>query len=68
MSWYASTTNSSETDEILLHRAGHHLGKSIYLRTVASTNTDGTHLRLQIAASTTMSKAYDYKFKFKRIL
>ena len=68
MSWYASTTNSSETDEILLHRAGHHLGRSIYLRTIASTNTAGTHLRLQIAASTTMSKAYNYKFKFKRIL
>ena len=68
MSWYASTTNSSETDEILLHRAGHHLGRSIYLRTIASTNTAGTHLRLQIAASTTMSKAYNYKFKFKQIL
>lgn len=68
MSWYAGATNSSETDEILLHRAGHHLGRSIYLRTIASTNTAGTHLRLQIAASTTMSKAYNYKFKFKRIL
>lgn len=34
MSWYASSTNYNDTDEIILHRAGHAYRNTIYLRTV----------------------------------
>lgn len=68
MSWYKDGTNDSDADEILLHRAGHAYGHTIYLRTIMTANSDGRHLRLQIAADTDLSTAVTYTFKFKRII
>lgn len=39
MSWYASSTNDTDTDEIILHRAGHAYENTIYLRTVMQSNS-----------------------------
>ena len=68
MAWYREGTNDSKSDEILLHRAGHAYGHTIYLRTIMTTNSDGRHLRLQIAADTDLSTAVTYTFKFKRVI
>ena len=68
MSWYRDGTNDSETDEIILHRSGHAYGNTLYLRTIMTANSDGRHLRLQIAANKDLGAAYTYTFKFKRII
>lgn len=67
MSWYSSSTNDTRSDEILLHNSGHAVGPHIYLRTIQSLNTDGRNLRLQIAASKTLTSA-SYTFKFKKLI
>lgn len=66
MSWYSEATNSTDADEIILHKAGHASnGRTIYLRTlrVASTGT----LKLQICASTAL-KATNVTFKFRKLI
>lgn len=68
MSWYKDGTDDSDSDEIILHRAGHAYGHTIYLRTIMTTSSDGRHLRLQIAADTNLSTAVTYTFKFKRVI
>lgn len=72
MSWYSDTVNDTESDEILLHRAGHAYNNTIYLRTkmTGSINYSGTGegLKLQIAANKDLSAAYTFKFKFKRVI
>jgi hypothetical protein len=68
MSWFQLQTNDADSDEILLHRAGHAYGHTIYLRTIMTAKSDGRHLRLQIAADTNLSTASTYTFKFKRVI
>lgn len=68
MSWSNAGTNDNESDEIILHRAGVGYGKTIYLRTKMSGSSEGTNLRLQIAASHNIGAAYTYTFKFKRVI
>jgi hypothetical protein len=68
MSWYREGTNDSDADEIILHRSGHAYGNTLYLRTIMTTNSDGRHLRLQIAANKDLSAAYTFKFKFKQVI
>lgn len=66
MSWYGSGTNSTESDEIFLHKAGHAPnGNDIYLRTMR--NSSGT-LALQIAATANASKADAITFKFRKLI
>jgi hypothetical protein len=66
MSWYASGTNSSEADEIMLHKAGHAANNQhIYLRT--KRNSQGS-LVLQIAAKEAISKEIQFEFKFKKLI
>lgn len=66
MSWYASGTNSSESDEIFLHKAGRAPNNAdIYLRT--QRNSSGT-LALQIAATANASKADAIMFKFRKLI
>lgn len=65
MSWYSSNTNDTDSDEILLHRAGQAYGNTIYLRTVMQSSSV---LKLQIAANKTLSTAATYTFKFKRVI
>lgn len=67
MSWYSDNTNDSETDEILLHRAGHAYHNTLYLRTV-QTKSGGGGMKLQIAASSSIGSTQNYTFKFKRII
>ena len=67
MSWYTGKTNSNNADEIVLHRAGHAYGNTIYLRTAESPNTDDKpYTKLQISANKSLSQN-TYTFKFKRI-
>ena len=66
MSWYASGTNSTQADEIILHRAGHAPNTGdIYLRT--ERHSSGS-LMLQIRGSTSNSGASNYILKFRRMI
>lgn len=66
MSWFADGTNSGDSDEILLHKAGHASnGRMIYLRTIRLPGSQ--RLKLQIAASTTFTSS-NYTFKFRRLI
>lgn len=65
MSWYKDGTNDTEADEIILHRSGHAYAKVIYLRTLMQSSGI---LKLQISSNTNIGKAYNYVFKFKRII
>lgn len=64
MSWYNNSCTGDATDEILLHRSGKVYSDTIYLRTVMQSNES---LKLQIAADKGLS-AYNYTFKFKRMI
>ena len=70
MSWYGSATNSNQTDEIILHRAGHAPNTGdIYLRTERRLQSgDSGTLMLQIRGSTSNSGASNYIFKFRRMI
>ncbi len=66
MSWYKDSTNSTDSDEIILHKAGHASnGRMVYLRTIRQAN--GV-LKLQIAASTAFTGATSIAFKFRRLI
>ena len=65
LSWYSGSTNSSNSDEILLHRSGDNPGSgTIYLRTLR--NVSGT-LKLQIYSNSSVTN-YPYVFKFRRFM
>lgn len=65
MSWYSGSTNSTDTDEILLHKAGHASNnKAIYLRTVRQASGS---MKLQIAATHALG-ASNYTFKFRNLI
>lgn len=67
MSWYADTTNSTDADEILLHKAGHAAnGRHTYLRTIR-TGSSG-RLKLQISATHAFAAASSIVFKFKKLI
>lgn len=66
MTWFAEGTNSTEADEISLHKAGHAPNNQhIYLRT--KRNQNGS-LVLQIAAKTAITAAISFEFKFKKLI
>ena len=65
MSWYNSTTSSTNSDEILLHKAGANSNdETLYLRTIRTTNG---YLKLQIASSR-INTSSSYTFKFRRLI
>lgn len=67
MSWYADNTNSTEADEILLHKAGHASnGRHTYLRTIRIGNSG--RLKLQISCTHAFSAASNITFKFKKLI
>ena len=69
MSWYSSNTNSTETDEIILHRAGHAPNHGdIFLRTERTASADTSDMNLQIKTSNNASGAATYVFKFRRMI
>ncbi len=67
MSWFADTTNSTDADEILLHKAGHASnGRHVYLRTIR-TGSSG-RLKLQISTTNAFAAASNITFKFKKLI
>lgn len=72
MTWYKYGTNSSNSDEIILHNAGYaDNSNEIYLRTKRNPNDssgkNGT-LSLQIAAKINAKAAENITFKFRRLI
>ena len=66
VSWYSGTTNSTDSDEIQLHRSGENPNSgTIYLRTIR-TLSNGT-LKLQIYSNKSIT-SYTYVFKFRRFM
>ena len=66
MSWFSSTTNSTSTDEIVLHRAGHAPNAGIiFLRTarVAGNTSPNVHLEIKSSLDTTGNSTYTFKFR-----
>ena len=69
MSWYSANTNSSESDEISLHRTGHAPNAGVlYLRTQRTASADTDDLKLQIKANYSASGSSTYTFKFRRMI
>jgi len=69
MSWFAGNTNSTESTEIYMTSAGHAPNDNhIYLRVMRTGSADTNDLKLQIRKDTSMSSAYTYTFKFRRII
>jgi hypothetical protein len=69
MSWYSANTNSSESDEISLHRTGHAPNTGVlYLRTQRTASADTDDLKLQIKANYSASGSSTYTFKFRRMI
>ena len=67
MSWFNGTTNSTDADEILLHKAGHASnGRHVYLRTIRTPNSG--NLKLQISCTHAFSAASNITFKFKKLI
>ena len=67
MSWFADITNSTDADEILLHKAGHASnGRHVYLRTIR-TGSSG-RLKLQISTTNAFTAASSITFKFKKLI
>ena len=67
MSWYADTTNSTDADEILLHKAGHASnGRHVYLRTLRASNSG--YLKLQISCTHAFTASSSITFKFKKLI
>ena len=67
MSWYNGTTNSTLSDEILLHNTGHASNDvKLYLRTIRSAG--GRYVKLQIASSRAFTKATNVTFKFRKLI
>lgn len=66
MSWYSAPTNSGNSDEIILHNAGHaDNGNEMYLRTLREANR--ANMRLQIAAKQAFTEAVTIKFRFRKL-
>ena len=69
MSWYDGNTNSTESTEILLTAAGHAPNNNhIYLRVQRTLNADTNNLKLQIRKDRSLTSAYTYTFKFRRMI
>ena len=67
MSWFADTTNSTDADEILLHKAGHASnGRHVYLRTIRTASSG--RLKLQISTTNAFTAASNITFKFKKLI
>jgi hypothetical protein len=68
MSWFSTGTNSTDYDEIVLHKSGHASnGAYINLRTIRQLS-GSTNLKLQIISSVSTNGASNYVFKFRRLI
>lgn len=68
LSWYNGVTNSSDYDEILLHKAGHASnGVTMYLRTLR-VGGSSSYLKLQMCTSRNFTSASNIVFKFRKLI
>lgn len=66
MSWFSGDTNSTNSDEIILHNAGHaDNSNEVYLRTIRQSSS--ASMKLQIAAKTAFTVAASITFNFRRL-
>lgn len=66
MSWYAGSTNNTDYDEIVLHKAGHaSAGNTIYLRTIRKSSG---YLALQICCNKNCTEEISYTITARRLL
>lgn len=66
MSWFSDGTNSGNSDEIILHNAGHaDNANEVYLRTIRQ-NSPG-NMKLQIAAKIAFTEAANITFSFRKL-
>lgn len=68
MSWYAGDTNGTESDEIVLHRAGSSADGNIYLRTQRTPLSDSRDLLLEIRSNIPTLSPNNYVFKFRKLI
>ena len=69
MSWYSGVTNSGNSDEILLHNAGHADNTNeVYLRALRHSSSTYIHLTLQIAAKQAFTEASSITFSFRKLI
>ena len=67
LSWDSAATNSTDYDEIVLHKAGHASnGNNIYLRTTRKASNG--YLTLQICCNKTCTTASEYTITARRLL
>lgn len=65
MSWFSDGTNSTNSDEIILHNAGHaDNSNEVYLRTIRQTSGN---MKLQIAAKIAFTGAASITFSFRKL-
>ena len=68
-SWYSGDTNSTNSDEILLHNAGHaDNSNELYLRTIRQGATSGGVMKLQMAVKQASTSTVDVTFKFRKMI
>lgn len=68
-SWYSGGTNSTNSDEILLHNAGHaDNNNELYLRTIRQGATSGGVMKLQMAVKQASTSTVDVTFKFRKMI
>lgn len=66
MSWYDAQTNSANSDEIILHNAGHaDNSNEVYLRTIRQNGR--IYMKLQIAAKQAFTETTSVTFNFRRL-
>lgn len=66
MSWFSGGTNSTNSDEIILHNAGHaDNSNEVYLRTIRQASS--ASMKLQIAAKQAFTGAASITFNFRRL-
>lgn len=69
MSWYSGDTDSTTSEELVLHRAGISPGgNSIFLRVARTTTADTDDMKLQITSTNTDAAASSVAFKFRRVI
>lgn len=69
MSWYSNPTNSSNADEIILHRAGHARNDHVIkLRTLRQPGTGSSKMTLQISDTIAWKGTGDVTLTFRKMM
>lgn len=69
MSWYSGDTDSTTSEEVILHRAGVSPGgNSIFLRIARTLTAAVEDMKLQISSTSTDAGASNVAFKFRRVI